>query len=62
MSSYDNIYEILNGGASKGYIGFELDKLTVDQRIAAANVVALAAIAEELDKIAEHGIGQSERR
>lgn len=59
MSSYENIYEILNGGASQSYIGYQLDELTVDQRIAAANVVALAAIAEELSLIAQHGIAQS---
>lgn len=59
MSSYENIYEVLNGGRSESYIGHQLDELTVDQRIAAANVIALAAIAEELSSIAQHGIGQS---
>ena len=61
MSSYERIYEVLNGGPSKSWIGERLDDLTVDQRIAAANVIALAAIAEELSSIAHHGIGQSER-
>lgn len=61
MASYANIYEVLNGGPSAQYIGYEVDELTVDQRIAAANVIALAAIAEELSSIANHGIGQAER-
>lgn len=59
MSSYENIYEVLNGGSSSPYIGYQLDELSVDQRIAAANVIALAAIAEELSSIAQHGLAQS---
>lgn len=61
MASYENIYEVLNGGSSNQWIGHQLDELTIDQRIAAANVIALAAIAEELSSIAHHGIGQAER-
>lgn len=60
MASYQNIYEVLNGGPSAQWIGYQLDNLTVDQRIAAAKVIALAAIAEELSLIAQHGIAQSE--
>lgn len=51
MTSYGNIYEVLNGGANSQWIGDELDGLTVDQRIAAANVIALAAIAEEISAL-----------
>ncbi|MBG6184744.1 hypothetical protein IWX65_002722 [Arthrobacter sp. CAN_A214] len=61
MTSYESIYEVLNGGRDKTWIGHELDSLSVDQRIAAANVIALAAIAEELSSIAQHGINQSDR-
>lgn len=61
MASYQNVYEVLNGGASSQWIGHQLEDLTVDQRIAAANVIALAAIAEELSAISQHGIGQAER-
>lgn len=56
MSSYANIYEVLNGGPSSQFIGLKVDDLTVDQRIAAANVIALAAIAEELSQIHHQGI------
>lgn len=59
MSSYENIYEVLNGGRHEPFIGEELKGLTVDQRIAAAGVIALAAIAEELSAIVHHGIAQS---
>lgn len=62
MSSYENIYEVLNGSPSKAWIGHHIEELTVDQRIAAAQVIALAAIAEELSSISQHGIGQTERR
>ena len=61
MSSYENIYEVLNGGAHEQWIGHQLEDLSVDQRIAAANVIALAAIAEQLSSIAQHGVGQAER-
>lgn len=60
MSSYQNIYEVLNG-PNQVYIGDQINELTVDQRIAAAQVIALAAIAEELSLIAQHGIDQSGR-
>lgn len=50
MSSYENIYEILNG-PSMSYIGHQVEDLTVDQRIAAAQAVALASIAEEISKL-----------
>lgn len=59
MSSYEGIFEVLNGGRAKSWIGDRLDELTVDQQIAAANVMALAAIAEELNSIKHHGIAQS---
>lgn len=58
MSSYENIYTVLNGPEQE-WIGYRLDELTVDQRIAAAQVIALASIAEELSGIKHHGIAQS---
>lgn len=51
MASYENIYEVLNGGPSAQYIGYQLEDLTVDQRIAAAQVIALASIAEEISAL-----------
>lgn len=62
MTSYENIYEVLNGGTHRQWIGHELDELTVDQRIAAANVIALAAIAEELSGIRHGGINPEYQR
>lgn len=60
MSSYENIYDVLNSVSNGMYIGDHLDDLSVDQRIAAAQVIALTAIAEELHLIAQHGIAHAE--
>lgn len=59
MSSYENAWPILNSVSGGEFIGDKLDDLTPDQKLKAAEIVALLAICEELSAIRHHGIAQS---
>ncbi|STZ73716.1 Uncharacterised protein [Mycolicibacterium fortuitum] len=61
MSAYSTAWDTMAGaigaaeGSSSGSIA-EVDHLTVDQRLKAAEISALLAIAEELSRIRHYGI------
>jgi hypothetical protein len=51
VSDYNNAWSILNSVSGGDYIGDNLDGLTTDQKLKAAEVVALLAIAQELSAL-----------
>ncbi|QIX27505.1 hypothetical protein ncot_13465 [Nocardioides sp. JQ2195] len=51
MSTYNNVWPVLNSVTGDDYIGDHLDELTVDQRLKAAEVLALLSISEELSRL-----------
>lgn len=61
-SDYGKAWSALSSAAGGSFIGDHLDELTIDQRLKAAEVMALLSIAQELSQIHHNGINPDFQR